>query len=300
MKTEQIDWVEFDVSSTSKYYRVNGVVKLKVYEFTAPINEKPPVVFIPGWVTKIEVFIPIIKQLMTHGHTVYYCELREKASSRLAIPKPKPEDFSIEHTIADLKTLVRQLGFEGKDFFFFGSSLGATLIADYLSREDTPQNIRPISSVFMVPALEIRPYTWQKLLIRIPLIFEKIIVSFVQWYMTRTFTNPEEPEQAYSFIEKIATIDGRKIQLSAISIDRMNGYQVARFAHKIKDNVLVVGAEKDWLHLENDAQIFADQMSNAIYVNLISNKFTHNGVMGNVASKYYANESYDEILPKSV
>ncbi|MHA1910455.1 MAG: alpha/beta fold hydrolase [Candidatus Kariarchaeaceae archaeon] len=299
MKTEQINWEEFDVSTVPRYYRVNGVVELNVCEFTTPFNDKPPVVFIPGWVTKIEVFIPIIKQLMAHGHTVYYCELREKASSKMAIRNPKPEDFSIENAIADVKALVKQLGLEGKDFFFFGSSYGATLVTDYLSREDIPKNLRPISSILMVPALTIRPYSWQKLLIRIPLIFEKVVVAIVQWHMTRTYTNPEEPEQAYSFIEKLATIDPRKIQLSAISIDRMDGYQVARFAQKVKDKVLVVGAEKDWLHLENEARIFSDQMTNSIYVDLISNKHTHNGVMGNVAVKYYSNESFEEILPKS-
>jgi pimeloyl-ACP methyl ester carboxylesterase len=300
MKTDQICWTDIDVSSIPKYFRVDDLVELNVCEFIPPFNNKPPVVFIPGWVTIIDVFIPIIKQLMAHGHTVYYCDLREKASSRIAISKPKPEDFSVEHAVSDVKALIKQLGLEGKDYYFFGSSYGATLIADVLSREDTPHNLRPLSSVLMVPALSMRPLGWEKLLIRIPLIFEKIAVAIVQWHMTRSYANPEEPEQAYSFVEKIATIDSRKIQLSAISIDRMDGYQVARFAHRVNDKVMVIGAEKDWLHPENEAKNFANQMPNSVYINLLSNKFTHNEVMGIIAAKYFANESYDEILPRLI
>ncbi|MCJ7813383.1 alpha/beta hydrolase, partial [bacterium] len=105
---------------------VSNHVSLQVIELMpADDQNRPAVLFIPGWISLISGWKKVLNE-MTKDHRVYYIETREKISSRI---QGKVE-YSVEAIGQDIVTLTSQLGLADGKYILFGSSLGATSILE--------------------------------------------------------------------------------------------------------------------------------------------------------------------------
>ncbi|MHA1912348.1 MAG: alpha/beta fold hydrolase [Candidatus Kariarchaeaceae archaeon] len=289
------NWVEFVDSGKSNYYTVADNVALKVLE-VAPQEEKgAPIIFVAGWASNIFGWIPVLDIIVKH-HRLFYLEFRDKPSSKLGIIKPTTNDFKIDRSIEDLQVIVKKLNLEGKKFHVMSSSLGSNIILDYLSRDEVSPSLKPYSAMVIgpVPHLEFR--AWRKALIRIPRPLMNTAKKFVKWYMKNFMISSKEPEQLEKYSRNLDEADPLRIRLSAIAIDNMGGFILVHLAKKVTVKTIVVGASLDLLHPVNEIEQLAKIMPNAEYLDLGTNKRTHDTIMGEIAHKYFIEEKYDELL----
>ena len=149
-----MSWVPESVGVTEKYLKMSDGVELKVTDFLPEgiTPEKPVLVFVAGWISLISGWVDVLKELVPEYQTLYV-ETREKISARL--PAIKGVDFSIEQMSHDLDEVLSQALPKDKPFYFAGSSLGSTVILEYLSADKKqPRDsfiISPISE-FNIPA----------------------------------------------------------------------------------------------------------------------------------------------------
>ncbi len=285
-----------DISAEANYYHVDKHVQLRVYTFNPDTESSLPILFFPGWVTLIEVFIPIIKEFNNNGHRVYYVDMRDKKSS--IIDNLTLDQFSIDKMVYDIKQLVHLLGLNDKQFYMFGSSFGSNLVIKYLSDFD---DLLPDAAISVVPALKLKFNLWQKILIRLPLFLQKLSIFIVESYIKRRFANPDEPELVYRFSSKLYDVDLRKVKLSALAIDKRGGFDMSCIdPDSIETRLLIVGAKNDMMHEAGETEEFARKFPTAKFIDILSNKFTHSGHMGRLGSLFYKGLNYDDLIPKSV
>ena len=158
-----------------EYVKVESRVAIRVIKFLPEEPSNPPIIFVPGWITIIEKFMPIIKGLVRNNFPVYYVEFRDKKSSKFSKPMTV-EAFSLENYVNDLKVLVQRYSPDYNSFYLFGSSHGAGIIMRYLAHITDP-HLKPLKSVLMIPAFNLKFHSWQKLIIRTPLQLKHVTVN---------------------------------------------------------------------------------------------------------------------------
>ncbi len=262
-------------------------IRVRVIEFSPAKATAKPVLFIPGWVTRLEVMYDVIKVLLEYGFPVYYFESRDKKSSEIPEELLKPETFTIAEQAEDLRKTIEYLAFQDRDYYLFSSSYGCLLATHLLNLNGVPF---PKKAVLVVPTLEIKFSWWQKLLIRMPRVLEKPAISIVELYMRKRFANPKEPEEHYKFKAQLYEFDLRKVQLTAIALDR-HGAQIKKF-RGLEGKTLVIAASLDLLHPIENVEQLADGMG-AIFLDLLSNKFTHGELGGRIIAHFFKEEKFD-------
>ncbi len=281
-----------DYQGFKKFHSVLGEdgIRTRIIEF-APFQEiEKPILFIPGWVTRLEVMYEVIKILLAEGFPVYYFESRDKKSSEIPPHLLKPETFRIEQQVQDLEKAIHYFSFKEGTYYLFSSSYGSILATQMLSKVREKKTPFPAKIVLMVPTLEIKFNWWQKALIRMPKILEGPAVSLVEWYMKRKYANPQEPEEHYKFKAQLYEFELHKVQLTAIALDKY-GAKISGFQTKLR-KTLVVAASLDLLHPIEDVRILADRLD-AVFLDLLSNKFTHGELGGRVISHFFKKEDFD-------
>lgn len=284
-----------NVERSERYIRTAEDVSLKIHSFIPKKSDHPDVLFLPGWITVIEKFYRIIKGLNQLGYPVHYLDFRDKKTSRFHKSKLSYRDFLFDRYISDIESVVTKLSLS--DYYIFGSSFGAALTVKFLGNPDIKDQQKPKKSVLMIPAVNLRFHGWQKAFIRTPMALKPMIVKIVEWYLKMNYINPDEPELAYQFSEKMVDVDPRKVQLSAIAIDKEGGFNLQRDVYQINKDVMIVGAENDLMHPERLMKNFAKSIHEATYLNLHSNKFTYAEIMGQIAGNFFAETKFKNFLP---
>ncbi len=163
----------------------------------------------------------------------------------------------------------------------------------YVQRDN--ETILPQKAVFLVPAIEISFTMWQKVVIRLPLLMQKVAVSIVEKYMKWRYANPEEPDLAYNFQAQLYDFDLKKVKLTTIALDKF-GADLRSYISEISVQTLVIGASRDLLHPIEEVEALAKKMRNGQFIDLLSNKYTHDVLGGKIAAVYFNGQAFESQL----
>jgi len=263
-----------DVTVTEDYINVSDGVSLKIIDFTPADDgpEQPMIIFIAGLVSLISGWQNVLKQLTPRYRTLYI-ETREKKSALL--PKDKTVDFSISRMTQDIAEFLRQRVPLERPFCFVGSSLGSTIILDYLS-----QNSRQSFDVFAIaPNCEFRVPLWFLLALwLLPSFFYRPIKSTLKWYL-RNFRLDKyrEPEQVKKYEGTIDEAEPQRLKACALAI---KDYTLWDKLPNIQAPVFVIGARTDILHEVDEIERMVSLMPSVRLEIMESNKETHSEKAG--------------------
>jgi alpha-beta hydrolase superfamily lysophospholipase len=245
---------------------VSDSASLRVITFQpAHKTGSPAIVFVPGWISHIDAWKTVLKE-MTRDFTVHYVETREKISSRIN----RRATFQVKEMGKDIVRIVSHFRLKSKQYILFGSSLGATLILDGCRfLETTPQGLALVgpNAVFRMPG-------FAKIIIRIffpPLYF--VLKPFIKWYL-KTFRLDIKSDYAQyeKYCRALDAADPWKLKKAAISLSR---YEVWDLLPAIGIPTLVVGASKDKLHEPEKLKRIVTEMKEARYLDLKTNALAH-------------------------
>ena len=121
---------------------------------------------------------------MTKDFEVFYLETREKSSS---IHSSKQE-LSIESLGKDLPYVLSENNLINKPYTMFGSSLGATVILDAISKN----KLSPTNVILIGPNAEFNiPLIWLLITRFTPAFFFYLLKPVVKWYMKKKYLDME-------------------------------------------------------------------------------------------------------------
>jgi pimeloyl-ACP methyl ester carboxylesterase len=248
------------------YVQTMPQVALRAIEFTpsSPGNF-PVVVFVAGWVTQISAWKEVLQE-MTRDFRVIYLETREKISSRIQ----GRVKFDVESIGKDIVVVVDHLELAEQSFLLFGSSLGATAIADcvrFLNRQPLCLVLVGPNAHFRVPRLGkwgVTPfYPGLYLLIK----------PIVKWYL-RTFRLDVKHDYAQyeKYCQALDAADPFKLKPALLALST---YEIWPYLSHIKCSSLIFGAEMDKLHEPENLYKIVSSLPNCQYIDLHTNQGTH-------------------------
>jgi pimeloyl-ACP methyl ester carboxylesterase len=273
------------VKVTEDYVEVSDGVALKVIDFLPECDgpEKPAVVFVAGWISLISGWQDVLKQLIPRYRTIYI-ETREKVSARL------PEgsaDFSVARMSLDIHEILNQSVSLKRPFCFVGSSLGATVVLDYLS-----QNLRqPSHAILIGPNAEFSFPVWSLPLIRLlPAFLYAAVKPGLKWYLRNIrLDKHRESEQVKKYEGTIDAAEPRRLKANAWAL---RNYKLWDKLPEVKAPVLIIGARSDILHGMDIMKRMVALMPCATLEIMESNRETHSEKAGNLIVKQIALREY--------
>lgn len=263
-----------DVAVTERVIPLSDGAALKVIDFTPPQGDQngPIVCFVAGWISEINGWEGVLKEL-TPRYKTLYVESREKKSAR--IPQRRNIEFSISRMVDDIHEILEATVPYDRSFVFVGSSLGSTTILDYLSR-----GLRcPALTIAIAPNAEFRIPAWAFFVARgIPPGAYTFVKGFIKWYLgTFRIDKTKEPEQLKKYEGTLDGADFRRLKASALS---MKGYSVRPKLPLITSPVVIVGALSDRLHNAEEVKEIAQSIPGAQLEIMESNRATHSREAG--------------------
>ena len=150
---------------------VPGADNIKLFEIHyRPANPSPfpPLIFIPGWVSIIDSWENVLKE-MTKDFEIYYLETREKGSAK----HPIEQELNIAALGDDLSSVLDYHNLVDEPYILFGSSLGGTVILDAMSQ----LKVSPTMAVLIGPNAEFQaPRYWLWIIRMVP----PILLDFIK------------------------------------------------------------------------------------------------------------------------
>lgn len=271
------------VMVTEGYFNVSDGVAIKIIDFMPKGDrpERPLVVFVAGWISSISGWKDMLKELTPHYRTLYV-ETREKKSAIL--PEKSDIDFSVDRMSRDIDEILRQRVPEDRPFCFVGSSLGSTVILEYLSRRGR----NPIDAFVIAPNCEF-PFPWWLLAaIRfIPASFYGKMKLILKWYLRNFRIDKEkEPEQAKKYEGTMDAAEPKRLQASALEL---SNYSLWDKLEMITAPVCIIGAKSDTLHGVEEMEKMVGLIPSARLEIMASNKETHSDKAGKFIVEAMAN-----------
>ncbi len=253
-----------------------GVELFQIHFQPSSPSKFPPVIFLAGWGSLINSWEIVLKD-MTKDFEIIYLETREKGS---AIHLQKMA-LSVEALGTDLGPILHHHKLSPGQYIMFGSSLGATVILDAMSRN----KIDPSGAVLVGPNGEFKPPWWGG-----PLIYFINTLSYwavkplVKWVMRKRYLDTEaDPGQYHKYARSLDAANPGRLRQSALQFYK---YKIWDRLSKIHQNVLIFTGSKDVLHgYENTVKI-AELLSNCDLVDLETNAWTHSVEMVNHMRSY--------------
>jgi len=263
-----------DVRVEEDYVVVSDGVALRTIDFIPPCDtpERPVVVFIAGWISLIDGWKNVLKKL-TPCYRTLYVETREKFSARL--PERAHVDFSMPRMSLDIGEILECKVVPGKRFCFAGSSLGSTVILDYLS-----MGLRQSEQSFIIaPICELVYPFWLPLLLRpLPPSLYTAIKPPLKWYLRNIrLDKHKEPEQVKKYEGTLDAAEPRRLKANAFAI---KDYSLWNKLPDVRSPVLIVGAQSDALHGLDVMNRMVSLMPDADMEMMSSNRETHSEKMG--------------------
>ncbi len=230
----------------------------------------PPVVFVAGWISQIEAWQIVLRD-MTRDFHVYYVETRDKNS---AVITGKVNDYSVAALGEDLAAAVEKFGFGDDGFIMFGSSLGGTSILDCSTRLPA----RPLALVLIGPNAEFRFPLGGRAAVRLfPPRLYVLLRPYIKWYL-RTFRLDVKTDRAQylKYCRALDAADPWKLKKGALSLmrytiwDQLDGNAIPS---------LIIGGSHDILHEPGNLMRMVDELENGAYLDLKTNRETHSAGM---------------------
>lgn len=263
--TELQDYCAPDVRAYESMITIQNGIRLRVISFFPQHSARPPVVFVPGWITQMEAWRIVLRE-MTKDFPVHYIETREKSSS---ITPPNSE-YSVESISMDIADVIQSLELND-GYVLFGSSLGATVILDAYRH----LKARPKCLVLIGPNAEFKMPWLGKTIVRCvnPALFFAWIKPVVKWYLkTFRLDVKNDPAQFIKYSDAVDAADPRKLKKAALAFSR---YKVWDKLAAISPPTLVVGGSKDKLHEPENLIRMTTMLPRARYLDMETNRRTH-------------------------
>jgi pimeloyl-ACP methyl ester carboxylesterase len=262
------------VRVNEEYVKLSDGVSLKIVDFTPPdyVSGNPVVVFVAGWISLISGWQGVLKQLTPRYRTIYV-ETREKASAR--IYDEKNVDFTMLRMTEDIHELLQKKIPGSQSFYFVGSSLGSTIILDYLSRGLRQSRL----AIVIGPNCEFHFPLWSIPLIKMfPPSLYTAIKPLVKWYLRNMRLDKlKEPEQVIKYEGTIDAAEPARLKKNALAL---KDYHLWDKLPKIQTPILIIAAKTDILHGLQLMEKMVTLMSEARLQIMASNKETHSERVG--------------------
>jgi len=263
-----------EVTIRKDYITVSDGVGLRVIDFIprSDTDEQPLVVFVAGWISQITGWKEVLKQLTRRYHTIYI-ETREKESARL--PDDTVVEFSVDRMSRDLHELLDLRITPGRPFYIVGSSLGSTIILEYLHR----YRRLPCNVFLIAPNCEFPFPPWFIFTIQhLPVALYPPIKYVLKWYLRNFMLDRDkEPEQVKKYEGTIDAAEPKRLRDSALAL---KDYNLWDKLPQIMAPALIIGAKTDTLHGVNEIEKMAHLMPAAKFTLMESNKETHSEKAG--------------------
>lgn len=239
----------------------------------------PLVIFVAGWLSSVEDWRPVL-DVLTSCHRVLYVETREKTSAWL--PAGRRCDFSMERLRRDLAEVLEARVPAGSPFCLMGSSLGSTVILEYLSRVER----RPHLTLLVAPTITFRLPSWVRITGGyLPISFVSALKPVAKWYLRHLRLDPaREPEQAAGVARNIDRAEPGRLRAIAMALDAYAGWDMLA---RVSAPVIVVAGATDRLHDLDTVRKIVSMMPDARLHMMASNRETHSPVMGHWAADVF-------------
>ncbi len=274
-----MDYSEYTAPDTtvSEYYvPMSDGVSLKMLDFKPPEDspKKPVILFVAGWISQLQGWKSVLREL-TSEYRVMYLETREKQSSILPEGKKSKEvSFRVSRMVEDLHEVVQQVVPAKKTFAMAGSSLGSSVVLEYLAHRTR----EPVCSMLISPLPEFRfPPVLGDILPAMPPAFYLVIKKFVIWYLINfRIDKSKEKEQAEKYTRTINSADPYKLKYNALDLKR---YTLMERLQYITSPCFIFGAKTDTLHETKTIKDMIEKIDRSEYIELASNRETHSEVV---------------------
>jgi len=257
------------VGFEERWVTVQEGVELRVLRWTPEsAADRKPVVFVAGWVSIIEGWLPVLRAVV-ENRPLIYVETREKRSARVDRRRRKPRWFAVRRLAADLIHVAEELGVSDGRATWVGSSMGANAILEALKHGQLPA-----TGAFLVgPNAVFRIPWWGHAIILMPAWWYHLVKHFVFWYV-RKFRVDEraEPEQVERYRRSIHAADPGRLKLSAKAVA---GYSVWSELETITSPVAIAFAPTDSLHDADEVNEIVRRIPNGQTVECESNAYMH-------------------------
>ena len=264
---------------SERMFDLDDQVSLRVISFEpSTASHNIPIVMVVGLSTMIESFRDILVEL-TKDFPVHYIETREKKSAKIK----GRISFDVQAFGMDVVKIVSMLGVEANNYVLMGYSLGATAIADCHEYIES----KPKCLLLMEPTPAFHYPKWSLRLIRfaVPLYF--ILKPAAKWYLRRFRINTKEDMEMYLISSRaLDNADPLKLKNTILAIA---GYSVWQRLETIECPALIVATSKDGLHDHEDIIRMTNGIKYAKYLDLETNKRTHDAEMAIVIRNYVNN-----------
>jgi len=249
---------------------VQPEVLLTAYRWLTPASRRPPLVFVAGWVSDMEGWLPLLRPLVT-DYPLAYIETREKTSAQITIRRPLPTDFSIPRMAVDLRRALSSLGSRFENPVIVASSLGATVTLEALKKG----KLAARGAFLIGPNAAFRTGPLTSLVTYLPAGTYHLAKHFVLWYL-RTFRVDvnREPEQWQRYNRTLRSAHPGRLKLSAIAAIR-DRYRVWPDLDTVSVPVAIAFASTDTLHTEGDIRRMVRALPCARLHPCPSNRYMH-------------------------
>lgn len=275
-----MDFTKFCASGTKYSHRyISGEkgVKLFLIHFKPKIKSNfPPVIFIPGWGSIIDSWEVVLKE-MTKDFEVYYLETREKSSSIHITEQP----LTIKSLGDDFPYVFSELNLINKSYILLGSSLGATVILDSISKN----KVNPTLSILIGPNAEFNiPSLWLMIARLTPPLFFYILRPIIKWYMKKKYLDMNsDPKQYYKYAKSLDQASPSRLRRSALNF---SSYKIWDQLNKINQKVLILAGSKDIMHDYKNTLRISEKLSNSELIDMETNNKTHSKEMVSKIRKF--------------
>ena len=262
----QLDTVRFDRHTIE----VDDGMSLRVLHWRPGGGaDRPPVVFVPGWISIVDGWIDVLRA-MAADRVIVYVETREKSTAqwrrRMAV-----DDFRPQRLADDIRAAWK--AFDVADgAVLFGSSLGANAILELLKGEDSP---RAGAAFCICPNVRFEIPWWGHALFRMPPSGYRLVLAPVIWYLRRYRVNSRhDPAQMRRYERTLRAAEPSRLRLSARAVV---GYDARPGLDTVAAPVALAYAESDTLHGGEQVRELARCMPNAETIGCASNTAMHRG-----------------------
>lgn len=284
-----MDYSEYTSGNTKVTERMVSMtdgVSLKVIDFKPEKanGEKPAVIFIAGWISLINGWQGVLKEL-TPEHRTFYIETREKQTS--VLPGKSKVSFAMDRISEDIRNLVDKLIPENEKFVLAGSSLGASAILEFCASGKR----KPECAILVGPNEEFRfPKFLGAIIPFVPPALYFAIKPVIKWYL-RNFRLDKKKEKAQvaKYERTLDLADPYKLKANALAL---KNYSIWNRIQGITTPCLILGATTDKLHSTENMKRLIELIPEVQYMELASNSDTHSEKAGRIMVDYLGQREY--------
>ena len=242
-------------------------VELRVLEWRPhAAATKPPVLFVPGWVSVVEGWVEVLRALVA-DRRVIYLETREKRSATFR-RQLTADDFRIPRLAEDIRVAWRELGVPDGTVLF-ASSMGSNAILEALK----DGGISARAAFLIGPNAALNVPWWGPLLFKVPVAAYGLVRAPVAWYLRHFRVNSrEDPDQMRRYERTLREAEPARLRLSARAIV---GYTAWPDLERIEIPVALAYAPSDTLHGGDDVEQLAMRIPGGRTVPCASNTAMH-------------------------